>query len=257
MSSTIVRPNSENEEGYAYYWRDPAQHRRHVAEAEEMSEAILHPRIDDPNYLVLEERRKIFSRWAADITKVGLRILDIGGRLQPYRPLFESRSELYVGMDPVLEGLVNVVGIGETLPFKSEVFDLVICTQALNYMADPFGAVGEIFRVLAPLGILFLSAPAIFPRYFDQRWRFMPEGLRTLLRAFSSVEIVPEGGSIAGFFRSVNLFADTFVQGNRRKWLSRRILYPSVNRAALVLDRWSRGRTEFATNYSCRAQKVV
>jgi SAM-dependent methyltransferase len=260
-SNTPTPPPTErevpHEEGYAYYWRDPEQHRRHIVEAEAMSGEILQPSLQDPNYLVLEERRKIFSRWIANITATGLRILDIGGRLQPYRPLFESRADLYVGLDPVLEGLVNVVGVGEKLPFACDAFDVVVCTQALNYMADPFGAIGEIFRVLAPLGFLFLSTPAIFPRYFDQRWRFMPEGLRTLLAAFSNVHVVAEGGSIAGFCRTINLFAETFAKTDRQRWISERIVYPTVNRAGIVLDRFSHGRTEFATNYSCLAQKVV
>ncbi|MGH8728245.1 MAG: class I SAM-dependent methyltransferase, partial [Burkholderiales bacterium] len=106
-----------------------------------------------------------------------LRVLDVGGRLQPYRPLLEGRTKIYFGVDPVFEGMLDVAAVGERLPFSDESFDLVICTQVLNYASDPARVIAEIHRILKPGAYLYLSAPAIFPRYHDQRWRFMPDGL--------------------------------------------------------------------------------
>ena len=179
----------------------------------------------------------------------------MGGRLQAYRLLLKDRVGLYIAIDPVFEGLINVIAVGEFLPFSDDTFDLVICTQVLNYSAEPSRLISEIHRVLKKGSFLFLSVPAIFPRYHDQRWRFMPEGLLVLLSSFSDVEIIPEGFSIAGLFRTINLFLDTFVRSKRLRALVASTVFPMTNVAGLLLDRFSRRKSQFTTNYSCTASK--
>jgi SAM-dependent methyltransferase len=243
------------ETGYAYYSRFRAPEKvPGKLEAEAASREILFPSLRDPNYLVLRERRMIFSR-LVECLKEGLTILDVGGRLQPYRLLLKNLVISYIALDPVFEGLVKVIGVGEKLPFRDKCFDLVICTQTLNYVVDPSKVIAEIHRVLKGGGILFLSIPAIFPRYHDQRWRFMPEGLAGLLSSFSEVQIVPEGQSIAGLIRSINLFLDTFIRSPKLKEMVGYTVFPLMNLAGVLLDRFSGGRTEFTTNYSCVARK--
>jgi SAM-dependent methyltransferase len=244
-----------DEAGYTYYSRSkvPDEVPRKL-DAEAASREILFPSLRDPNFLVLRERRKIFSR-LVPFLKTQLTILDVGGRLQPYRLLLQRLILVYAAIDPVFEGLLNVVAVGEKLPFRERCFDLVICTQMLNYAVDPKKVISEIHRVLNEGGILFLSVPAIFPRYHDQRWRFMPEGLKVLLSSFSEVQIVPEGHSIAGLFRSINLFLDTFIRSPRIKAMVEYVVFPVMNLAGLCLDRFSRGQTEFTTNYTCVARK--
>lgn len=229
------------------------------AQALELSREILNPRLSNPSFLVLRERRRILAQWLEDLPKTGLAVLDVGGRLQPYRSLLADRLGTYTAIDLTFEGLLNVVAVGEALPFRDEVFDLVVCTQVLNYSADPFRMIAEIHRVLRPGAALFLSVPGIFPRYADQRWRFMPAGLEVLLSSFSSRKIEPEGCSIAGLFRLFNLFVDTvFLDSFKRRWLAPRLIaslvFPVMNVAGLTLDVLS-GNTQFTTNYSCLALK--
>ena len=228
-------------------------------QAAQLSQAILQAGLQNPDFLVLRERRRIFARWVENLPKTGLAVLDVGGRLQPYRPLLEKRLESYVAVDPAFEGLLNVVATGEALPFPRERFDLVICTQVLNYSANPFQVIAEIHRVLRPGGSLFLSVPAIFPRYADQRWRFMPEGLMVLLAPFSFYEIVPEGHSIAGILRLFNLFLDTVlleaIPWTRARRSISSVAFAVTNLAGLALDRASCGNSRFTTNYCCLVLK--
>jgi SAM-dependent methyltransferase len=249
--------NSYDGPGYAYIGRlfEP-QKLKHKAEAAQLSFQILNPKLNDPNFLVLRERRIIFSEWIKNLPQHEIQVLDVGGRLQPYRSLLGDRIRLYVAIDPVLEGMLDIVAVGEHLPFLDENFDLAICTQVLNYTANPARVIAEIYRVLKPGGSLYLSAPAIFPRYHDQRWRFMPDGLSVLLSSFSDVEVVPEGYSIAGLFRSINLFFDTFLQGKLALRLRKSIIFPAANLAGLIFDRFSHGKSQFTTNYSYRATKA-
>ena len=99
----------------------------------------------------------------------------------------------YVSVDLQVTPLVNVAAGGEALPFRDEEFDFVISTQVLEYFPDPRQAASEIWRVLRKGGVAFLSAPAVFLRDNDKEyWRFLPEGLRFILRDFEAVEVLPE-----------------------------------------------------------------
>jgi SAM-dependent methyltransferase len=253
MSRSSKPPYKRPSHGYAYYRASDDVVRNRVG-AEELSRALLNPGLRDPNFLVLRERRNLFSQFSQSLPK-GLTVLDIGGRLQPFRPLIEDRLGLYVAIDPVLEGLLDVLAVGESLPFRDKCFDLAICTQVLIYAADPRRVLAEIHRVLKKDGYLFLSTPAIFPRHLDTRWCFMPDGLSILLAPFSEHTITPEDGSISGLLRSFNLFLNTFIRSDRLKSLVSATVYPVTNLLGLALDPISRDRTEFATNYTCIARK--
>ena len=246
----------EDGPGYAYYgFVSRPKKRKEKSGSIELNYRILNPNWRDPNYLILKKRAQIFSGWIDQLPQKKLRILDIGGRLQPYRLLVKDRISQYIGLDPLFEGVVDVVGIGENLPFPNESFDLAICTQVLNYTSNPFQVISEIHRILVREGCLYLSVPAIFPRYHNQRWRFMPDGLTVLLSSFSKVEIIPEGYSIASLLRVINLFFDTFVKRGKKKKFIKTIIYPITNIIGLHFDRFSHGDSRFTSNYSCRAHK--
>jgi SAM-dependent methyltransferase len=246
-------------EGYAYY-RSENAHRSEVRRASRevaalYSRAVLDPSPRDPDYLVRRARREILGAWMSELESDHLQVLDVGGRVQPWRPLLGERVERYVGLDPVLEGLVDVVASGECIPFADGSFDLVICTQALTYAADPARMVDEMHRVLVPSGVLLLSTTAMCPEFHDERWRFLPGGLKILLAEFSRVEIVPEGHSIAGVIRLINVGLSIASDKHRVQQALGRTLNPLLNRIAPTLDRFSRGSTRYTTNYSVRAVK--
>jgi SAM-dependent methyltransferase len=217
----------------------------------------LYPRLTDANYLILRKRRQIFERWLAKLTGTGLAVLDVGGRIQPYRPLVESGLACYVAVDLRSTALVDVVGRVEQLPLADARFDLVFCTQVLEYIANPGLALAEIYRVLKPGGTLLLSVPTMFPRDSEQEyWRFEPAALRMLLAAFSRVEIEPEGSSVTGFVRLANVFLASFARPELLKKILRYSAVPVINLAgrcleALVLTR----NDQFTANYSALAQK--
>jgi SAM-dependent methyltransferase len=127
----------------------------------------------------------------------------------------------------------------------------------LEYVAQPSLVFGEIHRVLKPGGALLLSVPSASPiDAGEECWRFLPAGLRYLLAGFSTVEVVPEGGSVAGFFRTVNTCLDIFVRYPAARFAYRRTLAPLVNLGGALMERLSGLRNQqFSVNYSVLAEK--
>src|SRR5581483_4761129 len=168
----------------------------------EIARQRLHPGLNDPNFLVLRARRIIFQNWIADIPGTQLKILDVGGRYQPYRPLIQARAGQYIACDISRTDLVNVVGDGEFLPFAHETFDVVIATQVFDCFSDPHEAARQIHRVLKPGGVLLASIPSVAPRFSDvERWRFTSTGVRSVFAAFSELRMIPERSRIGGMLR--------------------------------------------------------
>jgi SAM-dependent methyltransferase len=219
--------------------------------------ARLFPSLTNPNWLVLRERRKIFERWLAHLPAGELAVLDVGGRIQPYRTLIPNRIRSYIAVDLRFTPLVDVAARAEQLPLRDAAFDLVICTQVLEYIAQPSLACAEIHRVLKPGGTLLLSVPgACLIDAAEERWRFLPAGLRHLLAEFDAVEVVAEGSSVVGFFRTVNICLDMFARYPAARFIYRRSLAPLVNLSGALAEKLSGGRNQqFAVNYSVLAKK--
>jgi SAM-dependent methyltransferase len=220
------------------------------------SRARLHPSLTNPNWLILRRRRQIFEAGLDRLTGSALSVLDIGGRLQPYRPLLGIRTKRYVAVDLQMTPLVNVGAAAEALPFRDAQFDFVICTQVFEYLPDPRLAVAEIKRVLRQGGVLFLSAPSVFLRDNDKEcWRFLPEGLRHLLREFETVEVIPEGNSLTGFIRTCNVFLMSFFRPRMLAPLWQWTFVPFVNAVGCVLEKLAGQNDVFTANYSVWARK--
>jgi len=220
------------------------------------SRARLHPSLTNPNWLVLRRRRQILEAGLDRLPQQDLSVLDIGGRLQPYRPLLGARAKRYIAVDLQMTPLVNVGAAAETLPFRDEQFDFVICTQVFEYLPDPALAVAEIKRVLRRGGVLFLSAPSVFLRENDKEcWRFLPEGLRLLLKDFETVQITPEGNSLTGFFRTCNVFLMSFFRPRFLAPLWQWTFVPFLNVVGCVLEGLAGQNDQFTANYSVWARK--
>jgi SAM-dependent methyltransferase len=186
-----------------------------------------------------------------------LSVLDVGGRIQPYRLLLSERSARYWAIDIRESPQVNVLARGEAIPFRTGHFDIVFCTQVIEYVTEPSTLISELHRVLKPGGYIFLSAPAIFPRDSDHDlWRFMPEGLRLLLCGFEEVHVVPEGSSLIGFFRTIAVYTAMFTRPASLRKLLEMTLVPSLNIAGFILESIVLTKNDqFSPNFSALARK--
>jgi hypothetical protein len=108
--------------------------------------------------------------------------------------------------------------------------------------------------VLRDGGHLILSVPSFFPEHHDERWRFLPGGLRHLLARFRTLRIEPEGHSIAGLFRTLNVFLHYGIRSRWRR-LAEHTTIPLLNVAGRCLDRFASGNDMCTANYSVLARK--
>lgn len=247
--------------GYAYYRSvDKGSPRRALVErraaARSLSHDRLHPKLAEPDYLILKRRKRILQGFVTSIPSGALRVLDVGGRIQPYRELLRGRQVSYIAVDPQYDGLVDVVAFGEALPIATRSIDLVLCTQVLTYATDPEALVDEIFRVLRPGGVLLLTVPAFFPKHHDERWRFLPEGIQLLLADWSEVEVVPEGHSISGLLRTLNVCLNSVASDQLRRAFQHTLI-PLLNMIGEFGESLQPKGTMLTANYAIRAIKPL
>ena len=74
---------------------------------------------------------------------------------------------------------------------QDDYFDMVVCTEVLEHTLNPFSAVKEIYRILKPGGLVFISTPFNFRIHgpLPDCWRFSEHGLRALLEEFEILSL--------------------------------------------------------------------
>jgi len=90
--------------------------------------------------------------------------------------LFDNISiKNIVGIDPLMflhprhipinNNKHYILGMGENLPFHSEIFDLIICINVLDHMFLPSKALNEMYRCLKNYGTLLISVNCFNPLF--------------------------------------------------------------------------------------------
>ena len=89
----------------------------------------------------------------------------------------------------------DIIGDCLALPIQDNSLDYVICTEVLEHVANPWDAMGEIYRIVKPGGVALLTSPFLWPYHGTQRyadyWRMTADGWRVLCRGFTAVKVIP------------------------------------------------------------------
>lgn len=138
---------------------------------------------------VNELMKKVASLYA---TKGGL-LLDIAPQVhEGARPFFPEMVVIETfDIDPT-SGCTHIGDICKHNAFLSDnTYDYIVCTEVLEHLLQPFNAISEIWRILKPGGMLFLSVPFNFRIHgpLPDCWRFTEHGLRALLSNFDIIEL--------------------------------------------------------------------
>lgn len=154
-------------------------------------------RVEVDNYVLFDFIERAGASIAPDAW-----VLDAGAGDGRYRA--EMAHTRYVGIDLTVGdpradySQLDVLGDLTQLPFQTDTFDAVLCTQVLEHVREPKTVLREMNRVMRPGGRLFLSAPQSWHQHqkpFDY-YRYTSFGLRYLLeQAGLTVDSVrPMGG---------------------------------------------------------------
>lgn len=128
---------------------------------------------------------KFLGKYATDAL-----ILDVGSGGSSYDKFFPNR--LTVDIDPARGP--EIVADAHNLPFKDGEFDLVLCTEMLEHVEDPFKVERELWRITSPGGRLILTTRFVYPLHDSPHdyWRFTEFGLRKLFSKWEIMELQPE-----------------------------------------------------------------
>ena len=146
-------------------------------------------------------------------------LLDVGCGHRPYESLIHSEAPAvtrYVGFDLVGSTRYtlrrpDVYWDGRLLPLGPASVGGVLLTEVLEHCAHPEQVLGEVHRVLAPGGRLFLTVPFLWPLHDvpADEFRYTPFAIQRLLCAagFEQVVIRALGGWHAGLAQLLALYA--------------------------------------------------
>lgn len=131
-----------------------------------------------------------------ELKRVRGHILECGG--QRYRmlvPPHHISSYDVVDLNPRTPFITIRGNIQHLRTIATSTYDVVICTQVLQYVDDPTRAVSELRRILCPGGRLLLSVPFIEKDYvrMGDNWRFTKKSVKLLLSRFRRSEVSTRG----------------------------------------------------------------
>jgi SAM-dependent methyltransferase len=144
------------------------------------------------------ERESIcrFMEEQADNLRGGSRVLDVGAGEAPYRELFNDHE--YVTLDhpdTPHSGAVDMHGRADAIPAVDGSFDVVVCTQVLEHVSNPFLAMKEFRRVLREGGLLIATVPFVWEEHETPHdyYRYTRYGIEHLAReaGFEHLEVRP------------------------------------------------------------------
>jgi SAM-dependent methyltransferase len=188
-------------------------------------------------------RRRAIDRWlAGNRALLAGRVLDLGSKRIASKGLFilePHPGDRWIALDIRADLIPDVVGRGEALPFRSDTFDAVVCSEVIEHVEDPAALVRELYRVVRKGGHLLLSSPFLFPIHGDpyDYHRLTETRLRRLLQNFSEVQI-----AVSGYFPSViGDILKRMLHGTSRRYVYKYLFYPLLPLVHLWVfcERWS------------------
>jgi SAM-dependent methyltransferase len=177
-----------------------------------------------PTYLEQDSLRVALGKALGQVQ--GEQLLDVGCGKRPYASLFPAGMH-YIGIDlpspqNVEQCEPDVWASALRLPFASQGFDAVLCTQVLEHVPHPELLIQEAFRVLRAGGTFILTAPQTWGLHEEPHdyYRFTRYGLGHLLESagFEVERIDARGGAFRVIGQTLLNFLHIRSRIHRLSW---------------------------------------
>jgi hypothetical protein len=128
-------------------------------------------------------------------------VLDVGCGQSPYKHLLPPETTTYFGIDVVDAGKFDYCNPditpfnGEDIPFESDIFNGLICTEVLEHVKNYQKLIDEMHRVMriGAKGIITVPWSARYHYVPYDFFRYTPAGLKSMFAMFTEVQISPRG----------------------------------------------------------------
>ncbi len=146
----------------------------------------------------------IYSKLKKKLPYLQNNILDVGCGNSPFKHLLDSSNTKYYGLDIDESNNFNYSRTdityfnGVDIPFDSEYFDNIICTEVLEHTQNPVRLINEMERVLKKNGTIILSVPWSARNHYIpyDYYRYTETTLSILFSNFTKVYIKPRGTDV-------------------------------------------------------------
>lgn len=166
----------------------------------------LKPRLYDYSFIMTRFSRQVLDRLLERLPPGKKRkILDLGCGYKPFASLFPGDE--YIGVDLSLNTFAEVIADNEQLPFKNNIFDVIIITEVLEHCHNEYQVVKELRRVAKNGAYVYLTLPFLFPLHgvphdFN---RFTAYKLRNLFKGDKIILLETSNNIFASIFIFINM----------------------------------------------------
>lgn len=162
-------------------------------------------------YRSRNQEAQVFERHLSHLAGRG-DVLILGSNLPP-EALAAYKGQKVSQLDrkplPHVDIVADAESLSASIPEGS--YDYVVSTSMLEHTPHPWRVVEEVYKVLRPGGILYLSAPWMFPLHGEPHdyWRFSLPCLQGLVRDAGFIEL--ESGSEYSPHAALQTFLRTYL----------------------------------------------
>lgn len=123
----------------------------------------LRPSLADYSFIMTLAAKKVIEQLLLLLPRPikSIRVLDLGCGFKPFQALFPGSQ--YLGVDISVNSYADIIADNQSLPFKDNLFDVVIMTEVLEHCDNEYAVISELRRVAKNKALIYLTMPFMFP----------------------------------------------------------------------------------------------